>query len=261
MMDPMKIEELKAGFSGAIDQMEKYTEQFNRNDYKTVFEVFLDEQTSWLSVIKNISEENIEEDGTIVADAIISIAETYMEQFTSKGKRDRGMLGLNMYMVTYIFPAILEECDRKSGKAITDIISAKWALAFKNSHIQAARYADIDGGFKRKLCYITTATCVSLNLGEDCEELKLLKGYRDQYLANRENGEEYIRTYYNIAPTIVTRINRSANPDAVYRMIYTDYLKPCIDLIKAGKNEECLALYQKMIVELSATYVTKINIA
>ena len=64
-------------------------------------------------------------------------------------------------------------------------------------------FEEINGGFRKRLCYVTTAVCRSLQKPDECYELKLLREYRDRYLVSSEGGKETIREYYNIAPTIV----------------------------------------------------------
>ena len=80
-------------------------------------------------------------------------------------------------------------------------------------------------GLKKEFyCYITTAVCKSLNKPDDCYELNLLREYRDQYLMGTKDGE-ICKEYYNIAPTIVKRIDRSPDASEIYADIWEKYFK------------------------------------
>ena len=102
---------------------------------------------------------------------------------------------------------------------------------------------------------MTTAVCRSLDKPDGCYELKTLRDYRDRYLASSPGGRETIREYYNIAPTIVKRIERQKNADEIYRKIWKEYLERCIGLIETGKMEECREVYTKMVHELEREYL------
>ena len=120
--------------------------------------------------------------------------------------------------------------------------------------------ASIENGFKKGVfCYITTAVCKSLNKPDDCYELNLLREYRDQYLMGTKDGEILVKEYYNIAPTIVKRIDRSPDASEIYADIWEKYLKPCVRLIEAGEQEECRELYTKMVRSLEKKYLYSVG--
>ena len=156
-------------------------------------------------------------------------------------------------MVIYVLPSINEyECEYKND-LINEIIST-WNKTFKQN-IKLGTFADINAGFKRKLCYVTTAVCKSLGKNENCEEIRLLKNYRDTYLINESDGKELIDRYYDIAPTIVNRINKCDDSDIIYEQIYKNYISPCINFIEADRMTECKDLYVKMMHNLNDKYM------
>jgi hypothetical protein len=112
----------------------------------------------------------------------------------------------------------------------------------------------INGGFKRRWCYITTAVCETLNKGDNCYELNLLRDYRDEYLMNTDNGAEVVREYYDVAPTIVKRIGRREDSAEVYQGIYDTYLKTCVELIEADRLEDCREVCTDMVNDLKREY-------
>ena len=112
-------------------------------------------------------------------------------------------------------------------------------------------------GLKRGLfCYITTAVCRSLDKPDDCCELTALRKYRDEYLLMSDGGRKLVEEYYNIAPTIVKRINKEKDAGEIYRGIWQDYLSPCIRLIEEDRNEECREVYSRMVRRLESDYMT-----
>ena len=103
-------------------------------------------------------------------------------------------------------------------------------------------------------CYLTTACVEHMGLPDDCMELTTLRSFRDQYLANTENGEEEINDYYKTAPKIVSTINSSPNAKTVYQEMYAEVIVPCVELIKENKNEEAHEKYKAMVNSLKNKY-------
>ncbi len=114
--------------------------------------------------------------------------------------------------------------------------------------------ASSPGKKKSTLCFITTAVCKYFNKPDDCYELTTLRRFRDTWLALQNNGEDLIKEYYRIAPSIVTAIDSSENTDEIYIHIWNDYIQPCIKLIELSAYEECRDLYMRMVNELKDQY-------
>ena len=103
-------------------------------------------------------------------------------------------------------------------------------------------------------CYLTSACTFSKGLPDDCYELETLRSYRDNWLTETEDGKELINQYYEVAPKIVSIINEKENKKDIYEMIYSKMIKPCVELIEQGKNEECLCLYKEMTLYFKKLY-------
>lgn len=182
-------------------------------------------------------------------------ARAELEGIPKKGKKNEQQINYNMILAVYVFPAILEQKQKNdSAEPLTDVLVAKWNEAFKTS-VGKADYEKIEQGFHRKFCYITTAACERQGKADDCYELELLRSYRDEYLLRREDGEAMVKEYYNIAPTIVNRIGRQEDADAVYEEIWNDYLMDCIHKIENGENEACRERYTEMVYDLKNRYM------
>lgn len=105
------------------------------------------------------------------------------------------------------------------------------------------------------MCYITTAVCESLGKPDDCYELELLRDYRDDYLLGKGAGTDIVQQYYNVAPTIVKRINKQQDAKAIYEGIWSEYLIPCIQLIEKEQLDDCKEVYSSMVYNLQKKYL------
>ncbi len=174
---------------------------------------------------------------------------------TSKRKRDIKSLDHKMNMVSYFVP-LMGGMPSEKAPEITGRMVEIWNEKMPKYKIALSTYEGIRDGFtKGMFCYITTAVCRSLDKPDDCYELTALRQYRDEYLLSFESGKSLVEEYYNIAPTIVKRINRQKNAGEVYRGIWDRYLSPCIRLIEEDKKEECREVYSQMVRKLEKEYL------
>lgn len=174
----------------------------------------------------------------------------------SRRKREMRSLDHKMNMVSYFLP-LMGLVPTEKAQQLTQRMVEIWNEKMPEYKIEHSTYEGIRGGFKKGLfCYITTAVCRSLDKPDDCYELTALRRYRDDYLLMSDGGRELVEEYYNIAPTIVKRINREKNPGEIYRGIWQEYLRPCIRLIEENRNEECREVYSRMVRKLEKDYMT-----
>ena len=236
--------------------VEKTVKGFQRNEYEGSYKQYLITHQENLRIIRSAmlaaSDRQRAVDG--ISEVFLDNARAMMDVQKGKLGRESMQMTLNMYMVTYVLPAILS-LDQGAFSDLTGEICRKWSQTFKNSKIQAADFNSLKDGFRRKLCYITTAVCEGLKKPSDCYELRVLKSYRDSYLSGKEQGEALIARYYDIAPTIVKRINKKKESREIYQKLYQTYISPCIRLIEEGENEACLKKYEEMVEMLRAEYM------
>lgn len=231
-------------------------DSFKKSLYPEAFQAYL---RKYIGVIDAIEKVYLKEDGTDeewldkLVDHLIVQAQQTLSEIPKKGKRNERLIDYNMVLAVYVIPAILEQ-KGQSAEPLTDRIVEKWNNAFTTS-IGKSSYEKIEEGFHKKLCYITTAVCESQGKADDCYELELLRGYRDRYLLSTREGAELVKEYYNIAPTIVTRINRLEQAAQVYEGIWQNYLSPCIRLIEDGRLDACQEQYMAMVYELKGRYM------
>ena len=103
-------------------------------------------------------------------------------------------------------------------------------------------------------CFITSAVCRSFNKPDDCYELTVFRGFRDNWLSKQEDGIELIREYYAIAPKIVNEIDNLADSSTEYLRIWDEYLQQCLSYIEKGELNRCKSLYCTMVHSLKEKY-------
>jgi len=177
-----------------------------------------------------------------------------LEQIPSKRKREIACVGYNLNMVAYVLP-LLGELKTAYASAFCEEIVASWNGKVPDAKITVTTVSEIEDGFKKNLCYITTAVCQGLNKGDDCYELSLFREYRDNYLLQTEEGKQMVEAYYNVAPTIVKRIHQQNNAVLTFQGIWDMYLKPCTKLIEQAEHEACKNLYYEMVNELEKEFL------
>lgn len=96
---------------------------------------------------------------------------------------------------------------------------------------------------------------MAMGLPDDCYELTVLRGFRDNYLKNRENGAQDIADYYRNAPQIVESISNRNDADQIWRDIYQDMVCPCIQHIEAHEFEKAYKLYKSFTIRLRKEYL------
>ena len=106
----------------------------------------------------------------------------------------------------------------------------------------------------KKKCYITTACVTVKGLPDDCEELTVLRTFRDQYLLARPNGPALVEIYYRYSPSIVAAVNAQPNRLEIYTQLY-EVISHCVDLIKQQENEAAYRVYVEMVLNLKRQYL------
>lgn len=228
---------------------------FKRTRYESEFEEYyasnreLFEALDMLYIGGTAGEQTLKQ----MADCLIETAREQIEQIRFKGHKTQKQLDYNFMVSVYLIPSI-RKYPADFSEPFADCLVQSWNEAFGTT-IGKASFDDINKGFRRKLCYVTTAICENLGKGPDCYELKTLKDYRDQYMEKTPEGHALVDEYYDIAPTIVKRMERQPNRDQLYKELYEQYLVPCIHEIEAGKYEECCKRYEEMVLDLKSRYL------
>ncbi|MGC4019555.1 MAG: hypothetical protein QM793_10280 [Muricomes sp.] len=250
----MDQKNLQAEMISLFQETAGYSGKFHKKSYESDMDLLKSKHSELMEEIKNAieeSDERLEEIASYVPDYVAK----QLEQVSSKRKRDLAALDNNMNMVSYFVP-LMGEIFSERAKIFTEKLVELWNKNMPDNKIGHSTRQNIQGGFKKGLfCYITTAVCKSMDKPDDCYELTVLRDYRDEYLLNSKEGEGLVKEYYNVAPTIVKRIDREASSAEIYAGIWQDYLSPCIRLIEADRKEECRELYGDMVHSLEKRYL------
>lgn len=103
-------------------------------------------------------------------------------------------------------------------------------------------------------CYLTSACTAAMGLPGDCEELSILRRFRDEWLSKQPGGKETIEEYYRIAPGIVRSIESMGESKVLFQRIYDEMVCPCVRAIQEERPKEAWALYERMTRELEKKF-------
>lgn len=243
------------GMPGLLMQIQNPMENFKRNRYAEAFQRYYEDNLIVYQALEDGYNPAIDKEQFIenMARELVLEAGAQMDACKKKSKKESLMMEYNLRMVVYVLPGLLK-FNGNSAKPLTDKLVLVWKEQFPQSNISAASFEEIESGFHKKWCYITTAVCETFQKPDDCYELTLLRDYRDGYLMSQPDGEAIIHEYYDVAPTIVKRIDHHPDKKKIYQGIWNTYLKPCISMIEEQKLEECRDLYIEMVRNLQEEY-------
>lgn len=103
-------------------------------------------------------------------------------------------------------------------------------------------------------CFITTATCMSLQKGDDCEELMAMRAFRDLMKERDSSVKKLIEEYYRIAPEIVRKIDADQSAAEEYRSLWSNCIEKTYGLIRERRYGEATLAYIDMVEGLSRKY-------
>lgn len=229
------------------------TEMFNKYNYETEFEnyraVFRPALNAFRAAVSADEERAARDFGRM-------LFRRFSEEYGKKrGMFDNSAMDCRFTATSLTVPALLEE-RFPPAEAAADVFLAEWKDKYPRQPLGKASHDTIVTGFKKKLCYITTAACRSLGEGDDCPALRKFRAFRDGWLASAPKGREKIAEYYLFAPLIVTAIDRSGVPEQEYSRIWSRYLRPCLADIDGGKSEACAERYERMVLSLERKWLS-----
>lgn len=243
-----------SGMESMVTDPEELIRSFNRGAYAKGFQNFYLKQVPVFDAIEHLYDTVVDKDTMLenMADAFASSARNYLDAVPKRG-RETARINQSLAVAGFVFPAILQY-KGVSSDHLVEAIQKKWKEYFPKANISAAPFEDIEKGFHRKWCYITTAACQYRGMDDSCEELDLLRAYRDTYMMEQPEGEQLIHDYYDVAPSIVKHINRRADSGQIYDDLWERFIGPCIEDIREGRMEECLTTYTDMVLKMKDRY-------
>ena len=99
-------------------------------------------------------------------------------------------------------------------------------------------------------CFLTSACCTVLGLGDDCWELATLRRFRDGYMQGFAQGRADVARYYAEAPAIAQALVSSAAGRRRLLRLYWRTIVPAVLLARLGCNRAAHAIYRRMMLEL-----------
>lgn len=154
-----------------------------------------------------------------------------------------------LFLTVYMVPMI-RYLKLSISEALADAIISGWCKEYPKFQFSKGSYEDLSSGFKKKLCFITTAVCKTMDKPDDCYELNAFRSFRDHYLSCTEQGKALIEEYYTIAPAIVAYLNLCTEHQLKYRQLWSDYLLPCLQAIEESRYADCERTYTQMVCDL-----------
>ena len=101
-------------------------------------------------------------------------------------------------------------------------------------------------------CFITEATMAGLGVQDDnAEPLKVLRFFRDQVLSKTPQGQAMIQEYEAIAPLVVEAVQSRPDAMEIFKKLYTDFIAPAVEAIKAQNFPQALQIYAAMIAAVT----------
>ena len=87
------------------------------------------------------------------------------------------------------------------------------------------------------------------NFDDNCEELTILRWFRDKFVSKEE-----IEHYYKTAPIIVSALNEFDNSDEIFDFIYENVVRVCVTAIKDGDYDFAYDRYKNSILTLEEQF-------
>lgn len=251
-------ETIRNNLEQLFEEMVVETPKFKAKSYESVFMNCYEKYEKTFEELENLCADAAEEERMELVKEAAGVIPDYARgkmQALPKRKKEGAKIDYNLSMAVYVVPAMNYGRNKYCPEIAKEMVRLWNEGDVTTLKLGNATYEDISSGFKRKLCYITTAVCESRNKPDDCYELTLLRSYRDRYLLNMEEGRKLVDEYYEIAPGIVSIIEMHKDAKTIYESIYKDYLLPCISDIENGQNELCKERYVEMIRTLQKKYL------
>lgn len=252
--DETALIELARELPQTVTRYPDYYKKITKKDYVSAFSAYESENESLLSKMDVC----ICNDPHGVDAAVQTVCREFLDALDAymQTKQNRANIFFEVKVVLALFlTPLVKKLHLRSAEAFCKTLHAQWMERWKKEAWTAGDYQIICDGFqKRKLCFITTATCLHEGKRDDCAELTAFRAFRDGWLT-QNGGTELIEHYYRIAPSIVTAIDHCDDAQACYREIRTRWLTPCEAALQRGENVHCREIYTDMVQTLKKRYL------
>lgn len=247
----LRLQKALALLDPRLYHFELEEKSFNAQKYAGAFSAYYSRLSPSLAALSGLAPEDCRGFAQSLMDSVA-------DDFESEGSariKSAAFFTRRMMVVAYLLPALRESKVPESGAVLAEFIRL-WNARYPQEPVSASTFTEIDSGFRRKGCYITTAVCTALGQGDDCPALQALRGFRDGWMARHPSGAVLTQEYYALAPAIVQAIARQPDSQAVYRALWRDSIAPCVRHIRARRYTACLTRYVQMMLQLERTYLS-----
>ena len=97
-------------------------------------------------------------------------------------------------------------------------------------------------------CFLVTACAESRGLPKNCEELELIRWYRNNIVRNLPNGEKILNSYYDFAPELVKSLKQRSDSKRIFDSIYEE-VNDYVELIKRENSKNILLRSSEILHE------------
>ena len=246
------MEETRKKLEEFFDEMLRDMKYFKRKSYEQFFKDTYEKYRELVMSLPSLCEGEGEEVEAALEELASVIPMYARRKFLDVPKKKKEAVGIdyNMTMAVYVVPMLVYQHDPLNERIAKRMVEIWNEGQVTGLRLQKSDYDQIAGGFHKGLCYITTAVCESQGKPDDCQELTVLRRYRDQYLMRSKEGRAMVEEYYEIAPVLVLSIGMHREPYKIYQEIYRDYLRPCVEYAENEENVKCRELYADMVGSL-----------
>lgn len=253
-------EALRERLPKAVTGYPDYYKKITKKEFFTAFERYENENRAAVDSIDpcvDACPDGEEAAVKLLCADLLDAVDAHMQadpRWDKKTRRD-GLLFEIKVVLAIFFTPLLRKHHLHCAEAFRTELNRQWLERYPKQMWTPGDYDVMAGGFKKhKLCFITTATCMSEGKPDDCRELTAFRAFRDGWLTEH-GGEDLIAEYYEKAPAIVTCIELCDNPQARYAEIRERWLTPCYRALQERRMRDCRDRYVDMVRTLEARYL------
>ncbi|MFA9463266.1 MAG: CFI-box-CTERM domain-containing protein [Velocimicrobium sp.] len=246
------------GIGSVLLDNTKLMEKFKKKSYGDAFQEYKEKSYPIFESMQRACTVR-EEQKTDIIDACVKRAlddfEASMESM-NKTKKNSYLENCKMVLALYTIPMILD-LRMELSEEYTDHFIEKWIEKYPKHVFRKGTYESLVEGFVKKgFCYITTAVCEMKNKSDDCYELMMFRGFRDDFLMKDKDGKSLVKEYYEVAPRILAAIELKPKKEEIYQDIWENHLSICLANLEKGEDDLCKNNYKKMVKSLENRYIS-----
>lgn len=237
-----------------ITRYPDYYQKITRKDFEPAFDAYEAENRELLLLLDDVPAERLPSLCTSLLDAL----DRHMQsdkRWNSKSRRSQVIFETKLVLAVFFCP-LVKKLGLRCAESFCTELHTQWISRLPKENWLPGDYQVLVDGFRRrKLCFITTATCRSEGKPDDCAELTAFRAFRDGWLSRTADGQALIDAYYDVAPSIVACIDYCDSPQECYAEIRSRWLTPCYRALCENRDADCRALYVDMVQTLCARYL------